>query len=41
VTSATTVKSVAAKTERGKLRLFEPAPVVAGDTAITLKEVKV
>jgi hypothetical protein len=32
---------VAAKTERGKLRLFEPAPVAAGEMAITLKAVKV
>jgi hypothetical protein len=43
VTSATTVKSVAAKTERGKATIFEPAPcpVVAGDTAITLRAVRV
>jgi hypothetical protein len=32
---------VAAKTERGKLRLFEPDPVAAGEMARMLKEVKV
>jgi hypothetical protein len=41
VTSATTVKSVAAKTERGSGKAFEPDPVAAGETAITFKEVKV
>jgi len=41
VISAATVKSVAAKTERGKLRAFEPDPVATGEMAITLKAVKV